>query len=92
MCERFGTFKSGLRESAKILCSCFRVECWKCASQRLLNIAGFCALEHNQAKLSKFPSLHLQRSVDNVSSSYLLRLFVYGFEAMEVIPTETLEL
>ena len=92
MCAWFGTFNSGLRESVKILWCYFRVACWKCASQRPSNIAGFCALEHNQAKLSKFPGLHLQRSVDNVSSSYLLRLFVYGFEAMELIPTKTLGL
>ena len=89
MCAWFGTFNSSLRESVKILRSYLRVECRKCASQHPLNIAGFCTLDHNQAKLSKFPGLHLQRSVDNVSSSYLLRLFVYGFEAMEVIPTET---
>ena len=50
---------------------------------------GFRALEHNQAKLSKFPGLHLQRSFDTVSSSYLMRLFVYGFEAMELIRIET---
>ena len=58
-------------------------------SQRPSNIVGFRALEHNQAKLSKFPSLHLQRSVDNVSSSYLMRSFVYGFEALELIRIET---
>ena len=89
MCAWFGTFNSGLRESVKILCSYFRVECQKCASQRPSNIAGFRALEHNQAKLSKFPGLHLQCSGDNVSSSYLLRLFVYGFEALEFIRIET---
>ena len=50
---------------------------------------GFRTLEHNQAKLCKFPGLHLQRSVDNVSSSYLFRLFVYGLEAMELIRIET---
>ena len=75
MCAWFGTFNSSLRESVKILCSYFRVECQKCVSQRPSNMASFRALEHNQAKLSKFPGLHLQRSVDDVSSSYLLRFF-----------------
>ena len=54
-------------------------------SQRPSNIVGFRTLEHNQAKLSKFSGLHLQRSVDNVSSSYLFRLFVFGFAAMELL-------
>ena len=85
----FGTFSSGLRQSVKILCSYFRVECRRCASQRPSNIAGFGALEHNQAKVSKFPGLHLQRLFGNVSSSYLLRSFVYMFEASELIRTET---
>ena len=76
MCAWSGTFNSGLRESVQILCSYFWVGCWKCASQHPLNIAGFRALEYNQAKLSKFLGLQLQRSVDTVSSSYLLRLFV----------------
>ena len=89
MCAWIGTFNSGLRESVKILCSYFRVECQKCVSQRPSNMASFRALEHNQAKLSKFPGLHLQRSIDTFSSSYLVRLFIYRFQAMEVIPTET---
>ena len=85
----FSTLSSGLRESVKILYSYFRVECRRCASQHPSNIAGLGALEHNQAKLSKFPGLHLQRSFDNVSSSYLLRSFVYVFETLELICIET---